>query len=65
MNGPSAMYRMKPIINLSGEIELPKCMYRMKNIQQAYLNSRVEQQITNKKQSSSISEQVKKFLKVY
>ncbi|KAJ9598491.1 hypothetical protein L9F63_010811 [Diploptera punctata] len=62
MNGPNVMYRMKPIVNISGQIELPKCMYRMKNIQQAYLKSHVEQ-TPNKKQFSSISEQVNKFLK--
>ncbi|PSN39773.1 hypothetical protein C0J52_15321 [Blattella germanica] len=63
MNGPNVMYRMEPIVKLPDQIELPKCMYRMKNIQQAYLNSRVEEQKSNKKQSSSISEQVNKFLK--
>ncbi|XP_069695056.1 probable aminoacyl tRNA synthase complex-interacting multifunctional protein 2 isoform X1 [Periplaneta americana] len=63
MNGPNTMYRMRPIIKLTEELELPKCMYRMRNIQQAYLNSRVELQLSNKIQPSSISEQVKKFLK--
>lgn len=57
MNGPNTMYRMRPIIKLTEELELPKCMYRMRNIQQAYLNSRVELQLPNKIQPSSISEQ--------
>lgn len=63
MNGPNTMYRMRPIIKLREELELPKCMYRMKNIQQAYLNSRVERQLFNEIKPSSISEQVKKLLK--
>lgn len=65
MNGPNTMYRMRPIIKLREELELPKCMYRMKNIQQAYVNSRVERQLSNEIKLSSISEQVKKLLKVY
>lgn len=65
MNGPNTMYRMRPVIKLTEELELPKCMYRMKNIQQAYLNSRVEHQLCNETKASSISEQVKKLLKVY
>jgi hypothetical protein len=56
---------MRPIIKLRGELELPKCMYRMKNIQQAYLNGRAENQLSTKIKPSSISEQVKKLLKVY
>lgn len=63
MNGPNTMYRMRPVIKLTEELELPKCMYRMKNIQQAYLNSRVEHQLSNETKASSISEQVKKLLK--
>jgi len=64
MNGPNTMYRLRPVIKLTEELELPKCMYRMKNIQQAYL-SRVEHQLSNETKTSSISEQVKKLLKVY
>jgi hypothetical protein len=65
MNGPNTMYRMRPIIKFKEELELPKCMYRMKNIQQAYLNDRVERQLSNETKPPSISEQVKKLLKVY
>jgi len=54
---------MRPVIKLTEELELPKCMYRMKNIQQAYLNSRVEHLLSNETKTSSISEQVKKLLK--
>jgi hypothetical protein len=56
---------MRPIIKLREELELPKCMYRMKTIQQAYLNGRVESQLSTEIKPSSISEQVKKLLKVY
>jgi hypothetical protein len=56
---------MRPIIKLREELELPKCMYRMKNIQQAYLRDRVEPQLSIEIKPSSISEQVKKLLKVY
>lgn len=65
MNGPNTMYRMRPILKLTEELELPKCMYRMRNIQQAYATNRLEHQLPNETKSSSISEQVKKFLKVY
>ncbi|XP_021921919.1 probable aminoacyl tRNA synthase complex-interacting multifunctional protein 2 isoform X2 [Zootermopsis nevadensis] len=57
MNGPNTMYRMRPIIKLTEELELPKCMYRMKNIQQAYLNNRLEHQLSNETRPTSISEQ--------
>lgn len=63
MNGPTTMYRKRPVKKLTEELELPKCMYKMKNIQQAYLNSRVEHQLSNETKPSSISEQVKKLLK--
>lgn len=32
MNGPTKMYQMKPIINHNFAVELPKCMYKMRNI---------------------------------
>ncbi|XP_030753214.1 probable aminoacyl tRNA synthase complex-interacting multifunctional protein 2 isoform X2 [Sitophilus oryzae] len=32
MNGPTKMYRMKPIVVHDFAVELPKCMYRMNNI---------------------------------
>lgn len=32
MNGPSSMYKLTPVFKLPEKIELPTCMYKMKNI---------------------------------
>ncbi|XP_067013663.2 probable aminoacyl tRNA synthase complex-interacting multifunctional protein 2 isoform X2 [Anabrus simplex] len=56
MNGPNSMYKIKPVIKLAEEIELPKCMYRMKIIQNSYCNARVEN-VSKVSQSTNVLEQ--------
>ncbi|XP_046998909.1 probable aminoacyl tRNA synthase complex-interacting multifunctional protein 2 isoform X1 [Schistocerca americana] len=62
MNGPHTMYRMKPVLCFTDEIELPQCMYKMKNIQETFHANHEDASPTCPK-PTSISEQVKKLLK--
>ncbi|KAK7791909.1 hypothetical protein R5R35_005427 [Gryllus longicercus] len=62
MNGPNSMYKMRPIIKLAEEIDLPKCMYKMKVIQNSHCVVQKDRS-TNDRLASAITEQVNKFLK--
>lgn len=72
MNGPLKMYRMKPIVLHDFPVDLPTCMYRMKNIHAARNTNTAdiaaEQRIGDQSATSSrklnILDQVKLFLKV-
>lgn len=64
MNGPKAMYAVKPIFDTNYQIELPKVMYTMKKIhenQEQLLNRNETMENNNE---SRIFQQVKKFLQV-
>lgn len=66
MNGPIKMYRTRQIVNHDFVVELPKCMYTLKNIH-SIKNGMVDDSadhvsLQNKK--LDIFEQVKQFLKV-
>lgn len=66
MNGPIKMYQTRQIIRHDLPIELPKCMYTLKNIH-SRKNGMVDQStdhVTSPKKKLDIFEQVKQFLKV-
>lgn len=65
MNGPATMYRCKQIINHNEPIELPKCVYKMKNILTTDFSIMDDEdpKVTGSK-NLDISQQVLKFLKV-
>ncbi|GLG93269.1 Aminoacyl tRNA synthase complex-interacting multifunctional protein 2 [Gryllus bimaculatus] len=56
MNGPNSMYKMRPIIKLAEEIDLPKCMYKMKVIQNSHCVVQIDRS-TNDRLASAITEQ--------
>nr|CAH7737124.1 unnamed protein product [Callosobruchus chinensis] len=65
MNGPIKMYQTKQIVQHDFPVELPKCMYRMKNIH-ARRNGMVDgpnDHVTSSEVKLEIFEQVKQFLK--
>nr|CAD7579011.1 unnamed protein product [Timema californicum] len=62
MIGPTSMYTIRPIIKISEEIEYPKCMYMMKNLQKSHVT--YAKKSTNITNSTSVLEQVKKLLKM-
>lgn len=64
MNGPVAMYKIKPLTVFNDYIEVPQCMYKMKPIQESYLHLHSDN-VTNCVKTTNVTEQVKKLLKVY
>lgn len=66
MNGPMKMYRSKQIVRHDFRVELPKCMYIMKNIHSGR-NGVVDGSsghVAAPKEKLDIFDQVKQFLKV-
>lgn len=67
MNGPLKMYQTKQIVKHDLVVELPKCMYKLKNIHESRNNSMVDgisDHVSHPKKNLNILDQVKKFLKV-
>lgn len=65
MNGPAAIYRIKPIVKHDVIINLPKCMYRIKNIHATRNGVGPLDGHVKPRKNLDISEQVKLFLKVF
>lgn len=65
MNGPTKMYHMKPVIVHDFTVDLPKCMYRIKNIHSQRNNADgTEDHVSLPNKKLDIFDQVKQFLKV-
>ncbi|CAH0555322.1 unnamed protein product [Brassicogethes aeneus] len=64
MNGPIKMYQTKPIVRHDVPVQLPTCMYKIKNIY-GPRNGEVDpaDHVSTANKKLDISEQVKKFLK--
>lgn len=70
-NGPLTMYLTKQIVEHDFSVQLPKCMYKMKNIHDDTTRRKIgnviktPNHVSNEERSLDISEQVKQFLKVF
>lgn len=65
MNGPLKMYQTKQIVQHDFKVQLPNCMYKLKNIHGR--NGTVEQRtdhVSSAPKKVDIFDQVKQFLKV-
>lgn len=66
MNGPIKMYRTKQIVRHDAFVELPSCMYKLKNIhfrKNGMVDGSSDHVLPTKKKLDII-DQVKQFLKV-
>lgn len=70
-NGPLKMYHARQIVEHNFSVELPMCMYKMKNIHDDTTRRKIGNVIKTANHVSNdplildISEQVKQFLKVF
>lgn len=65
MNGPSSMYKLKPVFKLPENLDLPTCMYPMKSVLAGYqgTSNTMEKDVKNEV-LQEISDKVKFILKV-
>lgn len=64
MNGPS-MYRLKPVYEIPQNLDLPDCMYKLKNPAAITVQKSNETIRKDKKMLSSIMDKVNSLMKVY
>lgn len=62
MNGPATMYRTAQVIRHDLPVELPDCMYKVRNV---HGQSRVADLADRSHVGADITEQVKRFLQVF
>lgn len=66
MNGPVKMYKTRQIIRHDFKVQLPECIFKMKNIHATSDETGpLGDHVSPAKKSVDISEQVKQFLKVF
>lgn len=69
MNGPVKLYQTKQIVRHDLAVELPKCMYKLKNIHESRSNNTMvdglSDHVSPPKKKLNILDQVKTLLKVF